>query len=172
MSLTDLHLSIDQRVVAIRAEAPDWLCAKGCANCCRRLAEVPQLTEAEWALLHEGLAALSTEHLALIAQRMQALAQQTTRPLTCPMLDEATNACPVYLQRPVVCRSYGFYARRDGGLYCSEIEAQVAAGLHATVVWGNHEAVERELAGMGEVRPLTEWFARWQGEADGGGFPC
>lgn len=163
MSLTDLHLAIDQRVAAIRSDSPDWLCAKGCGSCCKRLAAVPQLTEAEWSLLREGLAALPAVHLAQIAQRMAAVAQQTTRPVVCPLLDEVSNACPVYAQRPVACRTYGFYARRDGGLYCSEIEAQVVAGLHANVVWGNHAAVERELAGMGEVRGLTEWFARWRG---------
>lgn len=164
MSLHELHLAIDQRVAAIRAQTPDWLCAKGCASCCRRLAEVPSLSEAEWLLLREGLAALPADRFAQIALRMAAMAQQISRPLVCPMLDEATNACPVYAQRPVVCRTYGFYARREGGLYCGEIEAQVAAGQHADVVWGNHEAVERELAGMGEVRALTEWFAAWQEE--------
>lgn len=165
MSLTELHLAIDQRVAAIRADAPEWLCAKGCANCCRRLAQMPSLAAAEWALLRTGLVALPAAQQAQIAQRMAAMARQTTRPLTCPMLDEASGACPVYAQRPVVCRTYGFYARRDGGLYCSDIEAQVAAGQHATVVWGNHEAVERALAAQGEMRTLSEWFAAWQEEA-------
>lgn len=162
--LTRLHIEIDQRVAHIRAETPDWLCAKGCANCCRRLAEVPPLTEAEWLLLREGLAALPATQLARIAQRMSAMAQQTPRPLTCPMLDEATNACPVYAQRPVACRSYGFYVQRELGLYCGDIQAQEAEGRLTGVVWGNHEAVERELAGMGEVRALTGWFAAWQEE--------
>ncbi len=136
MPLTDLHLAIDQRVAAIRAQAPDWLCAKGCASCCRRLAEVPPLTEAEWLLLREGLAALPAVQLARIAQRMSAMAQQIPRPLTCPMLDEATNACPVYAQRPVACRSYGFYVQRELGLYCGDIQAQEAEGRLAGVVCG------------------------------------
>ena len=163
-ALHEIHLAIDQRVAHIRAENPDWLCAKGCANCCRRLAEVPPLTEAEWLLLREGLAALPVAQLARIAQRMSAMAQQTTRPLTCPMLDEATNACPVYAQRPVACRSYGFYVQRELGLYCGDIQAQEAEGRLAGVVWGNHDVIDRALAGMGSVRPLTEWFAAWQKE--------
>ncbi len=32
-ALHEIHLAIDQRVAHIRVENPDWLCAKGCANC-------------------------------------------------------------------------------------------------------------------------------------------
>ena len=78
------------------------------------------------------------------------------------MLDQANNACPVYLQRPVACRSYGFYVQRDLGLYCGDIEKQVGAGALADVVWGNHDAVDQALARFGEPRPLTDWFADWQ----------
>jgi len=34
----------------------------------------------------------------------------------------------------------------------------------ADVVWGNHEAIEHRLAGLGETRALTEWFQRWERE--------
>ena len=47
-ALIQLHDDIDQRVGMIRAGQPDWLCAKGCDTCCRRLAAVPQLTAGEW----------------------------------------------------------------------------------------------------------------------------
>lgn len=57
-SLFRLHAEIDARVHAIRGDRPDWLCGKGCDSCCRRLAEVPQLSAAEWHLLQEGLSAL------------------------------------------------------------------------------------------------------------------
>ncbi|MBL8432147.1 MAG: hypothetical protein JNK80_07105, partial [Dechloromonas sp.] len=53
-------------------------------------------------------------------------------------------------------------AQRDRGLHCGDIEAQVAAGALADVVWGNHDAIDRQLASLGGARPLTEWFARWQ----------
>jgi hypothetical protein len=30
------------------------------------------------------------------------------------------------------------------------------------VVWGNHEVIDHRLAGPGEIRPLAEWFERWE----------
>ena len=157
--LQQLHLDIDRRVGNIRENRPDWLCGKGCDHCCRRLAEVPQLTAAEWALLQEGLAALTADHLQEISQKISALADQPSRPIVCPLLDQTNGACPVYLQRPVACRSYGFYVQRDLGLYCHDIESLVAEGKLADVVWGNHDAIDQRLTGLGESRPLNEWFA-------------
>lgn len=156
--LVQLHQDIDARVGAIREDRPDWPCSKGCANCCRRLAEIPTLTPAEWQLLQEGLAALPAEQHARVAEAMAALARQRSRPVVCPMLDPATDACLVYAQRPVACRSYGFYVQRDLGLYCGDIEARVADGHLADVVWGNHDAVDAHLARLGDKRSLTEWF--------------
>lgn len=159
--LTQLHIDIDARVRNIREDRPDWLCGKGCDSCCRRLAEVPQLTAAEWGLLQQGLAALAPEHLAAIRRDVAALAGQTARPVVCPLLDQSTGACPVYAQRPVACRSYGFYVQRDQGLYCHDIEIRVADSRLADVVWGNHDAIDRQLAGMGESRSLTACFEGW-----------
>lgn len=163
-SLGELHADIDARVVAIRGDRPDWLCGKGCDGCCRRLAAVPRLTAAEWALLQEGLAALAPQRLEEIGRDVAALADDRgaghrSGPLVCPLLDQASNACPVYVQRPVACRTYGFYVQHKLGLYCAEIEFRVAAGDLADVVWGNHDAIDRSLAGLGETRALTEWFA-------------
>jgi Fe-S-cluster containining protein len=89
------------------------------------------------------------------------LAHQQSRPLTCPLLDQTTNACLVYAQRPVACRTYGFYVQRELGLYCRDIESLVADGALADVVWGNHDAIDRRLAGLGQARALTEWFGDW-----------
>ena len=160
--LAQLHADIEARVQSIRRDRPEWLCGKGCANCCRRLAEIPPLTAAEWDLLQSGLAQLAPQHLAKIGLDIAALTDQQSRPLTCPMLDPLTNACPVYAQRPVACRTYGFYVQRDLGLYCHDIENIVAEGTLADVVWGNHDAIDLKLAKLGETRPLTEWFAAWQ----------
>lgn len=161
-TLTQLHIDIDLRVQTIREACPDWLCGKGCDNCCRRLADVPQLTAAEWNLLREGLAELAPERLQEIRRDMAALAGQQVRPVVCPLLDLASGACPVYAQRPVACRTYGFYVQRDLGLYCHDIESRVADGALAGVVWGNHDAIDRRLAGLGEIRPLTDWFECWE----------
>lgn len=159
--LAQLHTDIDLRVQTIRGDRPDWLCGKGCDSCCRRLADVPQLTAAEWDLLREGLTALPPERLREIRSNMAALTAQRSAPITCPLLDLATGACPVYAQRPVACRTYGFYVQRDLGLYCRDIESRVADGALADVVWGNHDAIDHRLAGLGEIRALTDWFARW-----------
>jgi Fe-S-cluster containining protein len=160
--LFQLHADVEARVLSIRENHPDWLCGKGCDSCCRRLAEVPQLTAAEWALLQPGLAALAPERLAEISRKMASLADQSSRPVVCPLLDQTTGACPVYAQRPVACRTYGFYVQRDLGLYCHDIESRVAAGALADVVWGNHDVIDQQLPGLGETRALTEWFASWQ----------
>src|SRR5574343_1643926 len=160
--LTELHLDIDARVASIRENQPDWLCGKGCDGCCQRLAEVPQLTAAEWDLLREGLAGLAPDHLQTISHEIANVANSTARPVICPLLDRNTGACPVYLHRPVACRTYGFYMQRNLGLFCGDIEKLVAEGKLPDVVWGNHDAIDRRLAGLGESRPLTAWFADWQ----------
>lgn len=157
--LLRLHADIDQRVGSIRATHSDWQCARGCATCCRQLADVPLLTAAEWALLKEGLAMLAPARLAEIRRKVAELQRTPSRPIICPMLDESEGACPVYAQRPVACRSYGFYVQRELGLYCRDIEARVAGGDLADVVWGNHDAVDHALAALGTARPLTDWFA-------------
>ncbi|WP_412479688.1 YkgJ family cysteine cluster protein [Azonexus sp. IMCC34839] len=164
-ALTELHHDIDVRVASIRENQPDWLCGKGCDSCCKRLADVPQLTAAEWDLLREGLAQLAPDHLQAISNEIAALARSTARPVICPLLDRNTGACPVYPYRPVACRSYGFYMQRDLGLFCGDIEKLVAEGKLPDVVWGNHDAIDRRLAGLGESRALTEWFAEWITEA-------
>jgi Fe-S-cluster containining protein len=156
--LLRLHADIDARVVAIRASHPDWQCARGCATCCRQLADVPLLTAAEWALLRQGLMALPPERLASIRRKVAALARSPALPVVCPMLDETESACPVYAQRPVACRTYGFYVQRALGLYCGDIDSRVASGELGDVVWGNHNAVDQALGALGETRPLTAWF--------------
>lgn len=161
-TLAKLHADIDQRVDFIRAEHPDWLCRSGCEGCCHRLAEIPRLTAAEWALLREGLAALPEELLRTIRQNVEALGEQQTRPIVCPMLNQEAGTCRVYRYRPTACRTYGFYVQRDKGLYCKDIEIQVARGSLDDVVWGNQDAIDHRLNGTGETRELTEWFVDWK----------
>jgi uncharacterized protein len=160
-TLTQLHVDIDVRVQTIRGNSSGWLCAKGCDSCCRRLADVPQLTSAEWDLLREGLSGLPPERLQQIRKDMAALTSHRSRPITCPLLELSAGICPVYAQRPVACRTYGYYVQRDKGLYCHDIETHVADGALADVVWGNHDAIDHHLAGLGEIRALTDWFEHW-----------
>lgn len=158
-TLAELHADIDQRVDCIRAEHPEWLCRSGCEGCCHRLAEIPQLTAAEWALLQDGLSLLPEALLKSICQNVEALAEQKSRPIVCPLLDQSTGTCRVYLYRPTACRTYGFYVQRDKGLYCKDIDAQVASGSFADVVWGNQDAIDQKLKSTGETRELTTWFS-------------
>lgn len=154
--LTRLHSDIDLRVKSILEDRADWLCGKGCDRCCRHLADVPQLTRAEWELLREELQALPAERLLNIRSNMALLTRH--QPCTCPMLDLSSGTCPVYASRPVACRTYGFYVQRDKGLYCPDIELLVAGGVLRDVVWGNHDAIDQQLSRMGEYRALTDWF--------------
>ncbi|WP_374089808.1 YkgJ family cysteine cluster protein [Methylomicrobium lacus] len=165
-TLDQLHADIDARVQTIRDDNADWLCRMGCDGCCRRLAEIPRLTEVEWSLLREGLAALPPEPLREIGKDIAALAEQSSRPIVCPLLDRSAGACRVYAHRPVACRTYGFYVQRDKGLYCKDIETRVAGGAWDEVVWGNQDAIDHRLRGMGDTRDLTEWFAGWQESGD------
>lgn len=158
IKLFKLHVDIDERVARIRQHAVDWPCAKGCDSCCRQLADVPQLTAAEWDGLRTALATLPAQQRAEIRWRMAELPTDRPPRLTCPLLDPASGACPVYAQRPVACRTYGFYVQRDKGLYCADIEARVTQGELSEVIWGNHEVVERQLASLGETRSLSDWF--------------
>jgi len=162
MKLTQLHADIDKRVELIRSEHPDWLCRSGCEGCCHRLADIPQLTEAEWVLLREGLSALPQELVRNIYEEIAALGNQQTRPIVCPLLDQSTGTCRVYFHRPIACRTYGFYVQRNKGLYCKDIEAQVESGALGDVVWGNHDAIDQKLRCTGEVRELTQWVADWK----------
>ena len=162
LMLTELHDDIDRRVQSIRENHPDWLCRAGCEGCCHRLAEIPQLSEAEWALLQQGLATLPEELQQSIRHRVLALAEQVSRPIVCPMLDHITGTCRVYPYRPTACRTYGFYVERDKGLYCQDIQAQVTSGVLDAVVWGNNDAIDQRLKQTGEMRELTAWFADLQ----------
>ena len=161
-TLAQLHADIDTRVQTIQDDHADWPCGVGCDGCCQRLAEIPLLTAAEWDWLKEGLAALPPELLREIGQDIAALADQLSRPIVCPLLDQSAGACRVYGHRPVACRTYGFYVQRDQGLYCKDIESRVADGAWVEVVWGNQDAIDRRLSDLGDTRELTEWFVRWK----------
>ncbi len=107
MALTELHADIDKRVEFIRSEHPDWLCRSGCEGCCHWLAEIPQLTAAEWDLLRKGLDELPLELLQSIGHDVAALAEQESRPLVCPLLRVGRDSCKKL-------RKWGYYSEFKG----------------------------------------------------------
>ncbi len=157
-TLIELHNDIEARVQAIRDDNPDWLCQMGCDGCCHRLAQIPELTPAEWALLEKGLSTLSPATRQEIRKNVAMLATQLPRFIVCPMLDNKAGTCMVYAYRPIACRTYGFYVQRDKGLYCHDIESRVEQGELNSVVWGNHDVIDRCLDKFGQKRNLVEWF--------------
>ena len=152
MKLRVLHDEIDARVQAIVSGQTDWPCRRGCDDCCRNLAEPPHLTADEWLLLAEAIAALPDERRGSIAQAFTERSEG--RALRgCPLLE--AGACAVYAARPIACRTYGFYAARDGGRWCERIESRE----RDEVVFGNHDAIELRLrSASGAGRSVLEWY--------------
>ena len=148
--LRQLREAAAERARAITAQYPDWPCRKGCALCCRNLAQPMALAEAEWAEVETGLALLSEEVRAAVDHRQ---AKVTGPPYQCPYLDPLADACLIYAHRPIACRTYGFYIDERGtGLYCGIIRARVEDGEFAEVVWGNHGAADQRLKALGPRR--------------------
>ena len=165
-SLPVLDAEIDQRVDDIRRAAPDWPCAAGCAACCRNLAAPHLLSAPEWRRLDAALDALEGDRGAEVRARLDEMADLPLGNLTCPVLDPSTHRCLTYAARPLACRTHGYYATRDGGFWCEDIEANVADGGADGVVFGHHEALEREArARLGEGLTWREWRAAREGAA-------
>ncbi|MCL4851984.1 MAG: YkgJ family cysteine cluster protein [Bryobacteraceae bacterium] len=152
-----LHGRIEARVCGVASRAGGWPCRKGCDLCCRRLASAPKLTEAEWLLLRQGLAALDENRRSEIRTRIQ-LTRGTASPVVCPLLDLRDGSCLIYDQRPVACRTYGFYVERDRGLFCAGIQSAVERGEYRDVVWGNQESIDAALRKFGEPLELADWI--------------
>jgi len=132
-----------------------WPCRKGCDDCCRHLASVPRITQAEWLLIASALDALPDDAAECVRQRIRDSAGKS-RPVVCPLLDSDSGACLVYDARPLACRAYGFYAERREVLGCSRIES--ISEQSTEVVWGNHMALEERTSSLGPTVELSEWL--------------
>lgn len=156
-TLEQIETQIERIIENIRTQHPDWSCQRGCDECCRRLAELPLITRAEWLRLKDGLTRLSDLETRQIRNEVKDLARESG-PLICPLLDQIEGTCKVYPYRPLACRSYGYFVQKGVGLHCKKIEEQVATGDLNHVVWGNQDALERDMRQEGQPRSLSDWF--------------
>lgn len=164
MTLISIQQEISHRVAELSSAHPHWPCRKGCDDCCRSLAAQPSVTQPEWAAIAAAIDQLPPE----IARACRDAIRQSasaTRPVVCPLLNRETASCRIYNARPVVCRTYGFYAERHFVLGCHRVE-QLDAETPG-ILWGNHLGVESRLAELGESAPLAAWLARDEHRADG-----
>jgi len=155
--LLEIYAAIDERCRSTIQDHPGWPCTKGCGMCCERLSREPELTEAEWTHLAEGIDALAPTIRERVAT---AIVEQPTNEgelVVCPLLDRDAGACLVYDHRPAACRTYGFFARRTDTLACSMVVDHAA---NKDVMWGNHERIDHDLGSGSNVRTLREWFSR------------
>lgn len=151
-----LDAEVASRCSEIVAAQRDWPCGAGCADCCRSLAAVPEITRAEWERLSAALATLAPQARAAVERAFDDLRRAgAQRPIVCPLLGP-DDLCRVYDARPLACRSYGFYADHEGVLGCHRI---LARADDASVVWGNHEALMRLAETLGERRSLLAWHS-------------
>ena len=118
------------------------------------------LSPPEWARLTAGLSTLSEAERAEVEAGFDDMEDRAGAgaPLTCPVLDPDAGTCRLYVYRPLVCRTYGYYATRDGGFWCDLVEARVQAGDTGGVVLGRHEAITRAAArDLGEPVTWRQW---------------
>jgi Fe-S-cluster containining protein len=155
--LVSIEQTIDTRVAATLSTHHDWPCRPGCDRCCRHLAAIPEITKPEWQRLWAATDELPESARAEVVQRMRGL-RSATYPFTCPLLDPLSGRCLTYQQRPLACRTYGFYIERGVGLYCDRIGSAVESGDLNDVVWGNQAGVDEKSAGLGARRSLVDWF--------------
>jgi uncharacterized protein len=153
--LVSIHQAVSDKVSDTLKTHPDWPCRAGCDYCCRHLAAIPEITEAEWNLLRQEIGALPNRDE--VVHKLLAL-ENRSRPFICPLLDATSGRCLTYEQRPIACRTYGFYMERDQGLYCDQIRERVELGEYDDVVWGSQAGIEQRSAALGATRSLLEWL--------------
>ncbi|MCT7952718.1 YkgJ family cysteine cluster protein [Ancylothrix sp. C2] len=166
--LLDLEQRIEVRVQDIRASRDWWPCRRGCDQCCRQLAQPPELSLQEWARIDEAVAALSATVRAEVVQKIEQLLVQIAKNIVgshvvCPYLDENEGACRIYDARPIACRTYGFFVARNGSDYCQIIEKEVFSRTDAAtdIVWGNAESIHNEIERVcGKLIPFDAHYQR------------
>jgi Fe-S-cluster containining protein len=161
-NLDSFDARIAERVAAFQAARAGWPCRRGCDACCRSLARPLELTRAEWLRVDAAVEALEPVACAQVHVRLAALLGQIARgasgPVVCPYLDESEGACRIYGARPLACRTYGFYASREGAETCVIIDRELSERGAPGAVWGNAEALAEDVErALGPAIPFAEW---------------
>ncbi|MGC4114294.1 MAG: YkgJ family cysteine cluster protein [Myxococcales bacterium] len=158
--LKTIYGRIESRCRAVSEQVSDWPCQKGCDACCRRLAEPPRATLAEWESLLAAFARLEPLVQAAIRERVSEMVRFSAQPqpprhYVCPMLDRQSGACLVYEGRLSACRTYGYYVSRAKGAWCERVRLLAE---EREVLLGNEDAVEAELSLLGPQQGIAEAF--------------
>ncbi|WP_050046304.1 YkgJ family cysteine cluster protein [Tolypothrix bouteillei] len=116
-------------------------------------ASPPELSPIEWERIDTAVAALDATVRAEVKHKIDALLVQIAGDtlgtcVVCPYLDEQSGSCLIYNDRPIVCRTYGFFVGRNRNFYCKQIETEVSA-RGDDIIWGNFEAISDRLMRLG-----------------------
>ncbi len=155
-----LQQRVDERAEAMDASHGPWPCRAGCDACCRTLAVIPRVCEAEFEALAEAVEALPASVQGEIRSRLESLRPGEDGRLVCPLLDLDRGYCRVYEARPIACRTYGFYAGREGDYWCERVTAHLG-DRRETLLAGNQIAMDARCdAELGLAEDIVTRFGR------------
>lgn len=158
-SLRVLRDKIQQRTQAMNETHGPWPCHAGCDACCHRLGAPPMLTAVEADAVWKAYRALPANTRAEARARVESLRPDAQGHYTCPLLDADRGRCLVYDARPLACRTYGFYAGRDGDYWCEQVDAHLEP-RRRTLTCGNQIAMDQDRDAMlGPSTDLVTIFA-------------
>lgn len=173
--LDALYDFIGEQADRVHETYPFWPCEKGCTaldgiNCCHH-ALFP-VTRTEWARVKGALHRLPQDKRAAVRSAAQAtydkyemaqyagsfskLFQEHYGDIApCPFL--ADNVCQVYHDRPVICRSYGYFTSSDEPHWCRAVTKTVVE--HEVKRVPSWNALVERLTGSvkGPSKPLCAW---------------
>lgn len=154
-----LREQVATRAAAMEATHSPWPCRAGCDACCRRLGALLTISEVEFDALWSALQRLPPSVQREVATRVAASEPDAQGHYVCPLLDTEAGRCRVYAARPIACRTYGYYAGRNGDYWCERVTEHVGE-RRGTLVAGNQLAVDRERdQALGASMDLRRWFA-------------
>ena len=155
-------MPILKRVQSIRSDRADGPCARAATAAAGSWPMFRKLTESEWALLCERLAALPTARLAEIRAGGRRVCARSSAPGDLPIASTGKTA-PARSIPSVRWRAAptGSTSNATSGFTVAKSKRVEQRCAGRRVVWGNQDAVERALAPFGVTRSLVEWFQRW-----------